>query len=150
MKTSDCPHSECCSSSLCRRMIAVGDSPLRRDLPPNRAEWTARRSCRPSHGTVWTQPGDLASEVTTSSMACTWLCVLSAKGGVHFAADLLLKSLYTSKECAKTIAFRHSSKKLVTNSSPKIGCFRRVLRYVVCGKARQAKGFRLLTSKLTR
>jgi hypothetical protein len=34
--------------------------------------------------------------------------------------------------------------KLVTNSSPKIGCFRGVLRYMVCGKARQAKGFRLL------
>jgi hypothetical protein len=40
--------------------------------------------------------------------------------------------------------------KLVTNSSPKIGCFRGVLRYMVCGKARQAKGFRSLTSKLTR
>jgi hypothetical protein len=44
---------------------------------------------------------------------------------------------------------KREMKKLVTNSSPKICCFCGVLRYVVCGKARQAKGFRLLTSELT-
>ncbi len=40
--------------------------------------------------------------------------------------------------------------KLVTNSSPKLGRFRAFLRYSEFGKARQAKGFRLLRSNLTR
>jgi hypothetical protein len=36
----------------------------------------------------------------------------------------------------KSISTRHNSKKLVTNSSKKIGWFRGVLRYVACGKAK--------------
>jgi hypothetical protein len=52
--------------------------------------------------------------------------------------------------CAEKIRFQHSIGKLVTNSSPKLGRFMAFLQASESGKARQAKGFRLLTSKLTR
>ncbi len=56
----------------------------------------------------------------------------------------------TSKDGSALQGLQPRREKLVTNSSPKLGHFGAFLGLVRTGKARQAKGFSFLTSRLTR